>query len=78
MPDQALRIALIGAESTGKTALAQALVPRIQALTGLSCTWVPESLRIWCDVMGRTQVMLKESKVQLPVSRAYVHLFKQM
>lgn len=30
------------------------------------------------DVMGRTQVMLKESKVQLPVSRAYVHLFKQM
>ncbi|MBC7623611.1 MAG: response regulator transcription factor [Aeromicrobium sp.] len=30
------------------------------------------------DVMGRTTVKLKESKTELPVSRAYGHLFKQM
>lgn len=30
------------------------------------------------DVMGRTQVKLKNSKVGLPVSRAYAHLFKGM
>ena len=30
------------------------------------------------DVMGRTQVTLKDCKAELPVSRAYVHLFKQM
>jgi DNA-binding LytR/AlgR family response regulator len=30
------------------------------------------------DVMGRTIVRIKESKVELQVSRAYAHLFKQM
>ncbi len=30
------------------------------------------------DVMGRTQVKLKDCKTELPVSRAYAHLFKQM
>jgi DNA-binding LytR/AlgR family response regulator len=30
------------------------------------------------DVMGRTQVKLRDCKVELPVSRAYAHLFKQM
>ncbi len=30
------------------------------------------------DVTGRTSVRIKESKVELPVSRAYTHLFKQM
>lgn len=30
------------------------------------------------DVMGRTHVKLRDSKVELPVSRAYAHLFKQM
>ncbi|MEP7155458.1 MAG: LytTR family DNA-binding domain-containing protein [Betaproteobacteria bacterium] len=30
------------------------------------------------DVMGRTQVKLKDSKAELHVSRAYAHLFKQM
>lgn len=50
----ALRIAIIGAESTGKTALANALAGRIAALTGLRCTWVPEHLRAWCNAQGRT------------------------
>ena len=30
------------------------------------------------DVMGKTMVMLKDSKTELQVSRAYAHLFKQM
>ena len=50
----ALRIAIVGAESTGKTALAQALAQRIAQLTGLRCTWVGEHLRAWCDAQGRT------------------------
>ena len=54
MADNALRIAIVGAESTGKTALAQALAPRIATLTGLRCTWVGEHLRAWCDSRGRT------------------------
>jgi len=28
--------------------------------------------------MGRTQVKLRDCKAELPVSRAYSHLFKQM
>lgn len=52
--DGALRIAIVGAESTGKTALAQALAQRIATLTGLRCTWVGEHLRAWCDSHGRT------------------------
>lgn len=54
MAEAALRIAIVGAESTGKTALAQALARRIAALTSLRCTWVGEHLRAWCDAQGRT------------------------
>ena len=54
MADAALRIAIVGAESTGKTTLAQALVPRLAADSGLRVTWVPELLREWCDHAGRT------------------------
>ena len=54
MADGGLRIAILGAESTGKTALAQALVQRLQDDTGLRATWVPEYLREWCDAAGRT------------------------
>jgi molybdopterin-guanine dinucleotide biosynthesis protein len=48
------RIALLGAESTGKTQLAQALGLRLQQ-QGLRVTVVPEVLREWCDRQGRTQ-----------------------
>ncbi len=50
----ALRIAIVGAESTGKTALAQALAEHLAAHTGLKTTWVPEWLRQWCEHTGRT------------------------
>lgn len=49
-----LVIAIVGAESTGKTALAQSLAARIGHETGLAATWVPEHLRAWCDREGRT------------------------
>lgn len=50
----ALLLAIIGAESTGKSALAQDLTLRLTESTGLSCTWVPEVLRAWCEQQGRT------------------------
>jgi len=53
MPE-AVVIAIVGAESTGKTALAQALAQQLQRSTGSRCTWVGEWLRHWCDAQGRT------------------------
>ena len=49
-----LRVAIVGAESTGKTTLAHALAQRLAADTGLRTTWVPEHLRAWCSERGRT------------------------
>ena len=48
-----LVVALLGAESTGKTTLAQALVAAL-AIDGRSVTVVPEYLREFCDAHGRT------------------------
>lgn len=49
-----LIVAILGAESTGKTDLAEAASTRLARATGLRCTWVPEHLRAWCDAQGRT------------------------
>lgn len=49
-----LVIAIVGAESTGKTALARTLAARVADETGLATTWVPEHLRSWCEREGRT------------------------
>lgn len=49
-----LVVSIVGAESTGKTVLAQALAQRVAAETGLAATWVPEALRLWCERQGRT------------------------
>ena len=46
-------IALLGAESTGKTELARALTQRLQE-RGIATTMVGEYLREWCDREGRT------------------------
>lgn len=54
-PSQAaLRLAIVGAESTGKTTLARTLAPQLAQLSGLRVAWVPELLREWCDEAGRT------------------------
>ena len=46
------RIALLGAESTGKTQLAQDLAAHLRA-RGLRAAAVPEALRAWCTREGR-------------------------
>lgn len=51
---EALVIALVGAESTGKTVLAQALAHSLSQRHGLRATWVAEWLRPWCDAHHRT------------------------
>jgi nicotinamide riboside kinase len=50
----ALLIALVGAESTGKSLLAQDLTLKLAEATGLRCALVPELLRSWCNASGRT------------------------
>ena len=51
---RALRIAVVGAESTGKSTLAAALARRLVDEFGLRAASVPELLRTWCDAHGRT------------------------
>ena len=48
-----IRIALLGAESTGKTALADGIAAHFKA-QGQDVVLVPEVLRVWCDAAGRT------------------------
>lgn len=48
-----MKIAILGAECTGKTQLAHALASLLQARYP-TATWVPEYLREWCDAQGRT------------------------
>lgn len=50
----AVLIAVVGAESTGKTTLARDLVQRLEIDTGLRVALVPEGLRDWCARQGRT------------------------
>jgi nicotinamide riboside kinase len=47
-------IAIVGAESTGKSTLAPELGARVREQTGLRCSVVGEVLREWCDAQGRT------------------------
>jgi nicotinamide riboside kinase len=52
--NRALKIAIVGAESTGKSVLALALADALAEATGLRVTAVPEWLRLWCEREGRT------------------------
>ena len=49
-----LRVAIVGAESTGKSVLAHALAAALADEFGLRCAVVDETLREWCDSHGRT------------------------
>jgi nicotinamide riboside kinase len=51
---RALRVAVVGAESTGKSVLVGALAAALEAEFGLRCLCVDEYLRDWCDAHGRT------------------------
>ncbi|MEJ6023799.1 ATP-binding protein [Ramlibacter sp. PS4R-6] len=48
-----LKVALLGAESTGKTTLARELAAHFSA-QGRKAVAVPEALRDWCAAQGRT------------------------
>jgi nicotinamide riboside kinase len=66
MPD-ALRVGIVGAESTGKTTLAAALPAALSAalspVTGLRVAWVPEALRGWCERAGRTPLEHEQASI---------------
>ncbi len=57
-------ICILGAESTGKTTLAQQLATRF------SCPWVPEYLRRFCDERGRTP---RRNEQSLILETQHVH-----
>lgn len=59
-----LKIALLGAESTGKSTLARELASRFVA-SGRSAIAVPEALRDWCEAQGRTP----RPEEQLPIAQ---------
>ena len=53
MSAQPVRIALLGAESTGKTQLSIGIAAALQSI-GIAVTVVPETLREWCETRQRT------------------------
>lgn len=55
--------AIVGAESTGKSTLAEALALRLAEATGWRCTWVPEVLREWCEREGRTPAVHEQEAI---------------
>lgn len=63
---RALRFALVGAESTGKSTLALEVAGRLREEFGLRAATVHEVLREWCDSNGRTP----EVHEQLELARA--------
>jgi nicotinamide riboside kinase len=52
-------VAILGAESTGKTALGQAVVDTLR-LQGHDAVLVPEYLRLFCDQHGRTPTQTEQ------------------
>ena len=48
-----IKIALLGAESTGKTQMAEAITAALRS-QGHSVSPISETLRLWCDAAGRT------------------------
>jgi nicotinamide riboside kinase len=61
-------IALLGAESTGKTELALALTQHLSEL-GHSVQCVPEYLRTWCNEQGRTPARTEQTHIAHTQSR---------
>lgn len=66
---QPLVIAIVGAESTGKTQLARELSAALAEHTGAPTTWVPEALRQWCDERGRTPRLDEQAAIALEQHR---------
>ena len=64
-----LRIAIVGAESTGKSSLTQALVEVIR-LRGHAVQTINEVLRTWCDREGRTPQAHEQLGIALAQAQA--------
>lgn len=62
MPAEVVRIALLGAESTGKTSLSLGIAQSLQSM-GLMAQAVPEVLREWCDVNARTPELHEQALI---------------
>lgn len=63
-----MKIAILGAECTGKTTLIQALAAALE-LRGQSALCISETLREWCDAHGRTplaheQILIAHTQAQ--------------
>lgn len=63
-----LIVALVGAESTGKSSLAQELT-RVLTGRGLDAVMVPEVLREFCDQHGRTPLAHEQADLALMQTR---------
>jgi nicotinamide riboside kinase len=74
-----LCVAVLGAECTGKTSLAQSLQHHFSAPPhSLRVAWVPEFLRQWCQAQGRTpqqheQLAILQTQTQLIAAAAQQH-----
>ena len=67
-PASPRRVALLGAESTGKSYLATALAERLWA-QGVGAVVVPEVLRGWCEREGRTPRAHEQAAIALEQAR---------
>ena len=64
-----LRIAIVGAESTGKSVLSHALVDALAGEFGLRCAVVDEYLREWCEQQRRTPRLDEQMGIALEHGR---------
>jgi HTH-type transcriptional repressor of NAD biosynthesis genes len=62
MSNRVIRVALLGAESTGKTSLSQYITEALLA-QGQMATYVPEVLREWCQMNGRTPALHEQRQI---------------
>jgi nicotinamide riboside kinase len=69
----AMKIAILGAECTGKTQLAQSLSAQLQTEYPRT-VWVAEYLREWCDTHGRTPRAYEQAPIaQVQMDRVLAH-----
>jgi nicotinamide riboside kinase len=61
--------AIVGAESTGKSTLAEALAVQLAQATGWRCTWVSEYLREWCEREARTPAAHEQEAIAVEQAR---------
>ena len=62
MSADVIRIAILGAESTGKTSLSLRIAHSLESL-GLKVSVVPEVLREWCDARSRTPLQHEQASI---------------